>query len=263
MKKLRQAFLALILAASILVISPAPSSAAGPNIHIIQFNMKGRQSWALVSKIVDIHPTSITAQEVCGSEFSAVDSVLGSQGYHREWFGVIPSPAGSNPCVGYGSMYLFAASRGVQTGAKENHFSGYSLQGFVCIRTTYILLSWETCSSHLHGTDAAAAVDQAQKLRQLNPFPGVASGTRLVGVDMNRRPCQTGPLDWYWGGGWIEADQSNVSCSNTSAQATHDSGTKIDYIWSKSENVEQIFGVTVKYTNASDHHLIWGAFNWK
>lgn len=133
-------------------------------------------------------------------------------------------------------------------------------RGYACLRNSYILLAWISCSSHLHANDATAAVAQADYLRTANVLPGLSYNGKIIGVDMNRRSCEPGPAAYYYV--YREADETSFSCSNTPASATTYHGNKIDYIWANPSGFNMVFGVTNKYPNESDHYTIWGTFSW-
>lgn len=221
-----------------------------------------------------VRPLVVTFQEVCDSAYPSVTSYLHSWGYTIQRFEWVTSSGGTSNCAIGTRNFLLVASKGAHVkdeyvakafpaGAQaDGEGAGRNVRrGYACLRTSYLLLSWISCSSHVHGTDVTAAIAQANYLRTADVLPGLPYRGKFIGVDMNRTSCQTGPALWYYA--YREGDEARFSCANTDAASTTDRRKKIDYVWVNPSGLDALFGKTEKFPNRSDHHTVHAAFRWR
>ncbi|MFE7210656.1 endonuclease/exonuclease/phosphatase family protein [Streptomyces sp. NPDC001698] len=271
------ALLSLATAATLTQLSgPARSSAAERTLTVATWNMCGVQQWncrgtgsraakrgELEGLVTRAGARVILLQEVCAGDLETVRATL-RPSWHTEfrpytWRDVSGRTSAvrcAEPGQGAAGFALLSAYRlsAVTLVAAQQPSAGLR-RGILC--ATAAALDVRVCTAHLSppGSDRA---HPAWELRddQLKALVSAVPARRTVyGGDLNvDPPGPRNPASWVWSGGPYgthrECDQT--SASSRSGRATHDSGHKLDYLFTGLPRIR----CTVRDTGASDHFAL-------
>lgn len=253
------------------------AEAAGASAHVVQHNVHGTATSALLNRVASHHPLGVTIQEVCAPQYLNAAATLGNLDYSSHPYRTILGSSGLGVCAGGVSVYNVVATLGNVVGVFQDAFmeqhaldiggsvvSHWNVRGYACIQAGFGFNAWVVCSSHFssRGEPQAGRIVaevQAQEMHNWLTF-WFSSIVRIFGVDFNRRPCQGvgtfGPYDYYQY--YFEADQTYggpwSSCGDNRPTL---GAKKIDYVWISKDGMAA--GDASAYRNCStgsDHCLL-------
>lgn len=262
-----------------------PAGAAGASAHVVQHNVQGTATSALLSRVQSYHPLGVTMQEVCAPQYLNAAATLGNLGYYVYAHRVILASSGAGVCPSGVAVYNVVATFGSVVGVFSDAFmeqhaldvggsvvSHWNVRGYACIQSGFGFNAWVVCSSHFSSrgqlqAGRVVAEVQAQEMHNWLTF-WFSSIVRIFGVDFNRRPCQGsgtfGPYDYYQH--YYEADETYGGPSSSCGDNRPTYGTrKIDYVWvSKGGMTAGAASAFRNCSTGSDHCLLHANdFAWK
>lgn len=244
-----------------------PATAAASRFDSIQHNIQYINHGAIRDQVTSYPPLTVSAQEVCSSEWAQLRSFFVARGYtiHRH----ISLSSAAN-CPDASALYEIVATLGDATIDTPGNFPSQApgtqqVRGYTCIRATYGV-AWVACSTHLEGRAAYAsyAEDQAEFMRGV-AFYYNATVIPIVGGDFNLRPSNFRMSQWY--GSFNEADQAYRYTWNVVDPPRYTlpaDETKVDYIWAIQLRTDGVFDAATILcglpATGSDHCFYRGYF---
>lgn len=271
----RLAALALL---AVYLIAPAPAHAAEPKVlNVMSWNMCGVIRWGCTGTadekigVVKYHVdnTFVHAallQEVCEDDLTKLMAVLGP-GWHKAYTPYLWSQdgkIGTIMCDNDRAGTAIIAKVGLSDAKVHPTTQPWTgmHRPLLCATATY----WNTrlCNVHLtpHPGGNPDHPEWDYRDDQIAEIKTLVAGLQnfVIGGDFNVKPPEwPGTADaWVWGGnglywngtsGYVECDQTGAA---RTGRATHDSGTKIDYIFSSETRRWCALGASAY----SDHHVL-------
>jgi endonuclease/exonuclease/phosphatase family metal-dependent hydrolase len=247
-------------------------SSAPATLVAAEFNLSGWQmhrggldpAKTVVERVKATKPAVVGVVEVCSArrgQWEHIRSELGRLGYSFVWSPSIAN-LGFAGCEQFGnglavlgkagtpSILTFEAQRVNWDGAYQE------LRNIACAPfTAPDRKALTACVTHLvNRVSSDAATTSAQAAEALSFAETAAAGRRIVAGDFNLHPSDPALDGWY-------AEHREADASLRSGwQATHDSGTKLDYLFGDAASFAATTTAEVEPVSTSDHHWYRGSF---
>ncbi len=263
---------ALITAVAMLPLFVAPAGAATAASRAAEFNLAGWKqnrgdlapARTVTSRVKNANPRPlvVSLSEVCSSNSSVapgqwehVVSKLAPLGYAMSYAPSVTNRIGSR-CDRFGNglavLGRLESSATLTYTAQEQTSSLTELRNLVCAVATTSIGKVVGCSTHLVPRLATARTQAAEARAFVEErFSALA---RVVGGDFNLKPDDIGLDTWYER--YREADASQ---RGPQAQATLDSGAKVDYVFADQLHAAPATSAAVTPVDSSDHHWYDGS----
>jgi hypothetical protein len=210
-------------------------------------------------------PIAVSVNEICPSQVHHIlDRMGGAYDYVYATSYVEPSGStrpGTSGCVDsgrprYGNVMFMRYDLNTRITHFYSESDASSTRNVVCMKTSFILLTYFGCSTHL---------SQSPPLSQRNEFyflMGYSAGNALGSFSNGDLNTWRSWLLTYYLGGFKEADLSNCSTSpNYCKRPTADSGSAIDYIFGSPNTSISPTALISPNLSFSDHKMVTGYVN--
>jgi endonuclease/exonuclease/phosphatase family metal-dependent hydrolase len=237
-----------------------------------EFNLSGWQQHrggldparTVVERVKATKPAVVGVVEVCSAkrgQWEHIRSELGRLGYSFVWSPSIAN-LGFAGCEQFGNGLAVLGKAGTPSiltfdEQRVNWDGSYQeLRNIACAPfTAPDRKALTACVTHLvNRISGDAATTSAQAAEALSFVETAAAGRRLVAGDFNLHPSD-GALD-----GWYAAHREADASRRTDWQPTHDSGTKLDYLFGDAASFAPTTTAVVEPVSTSDHHWYRGSF---
>lgn len=253
------------------LLDAAPADATDASSRAAEFNLAG---WKLnrgdlaparvvtsMVKSAKPRPLVVSLSEVCSSNSSGhpgqwehVVSKLQPLGYALSFAPSVSTRIGTR-CDRFGNALAVLGrvefSSTLTYAAQQQTSTLTELRNLVCTQATTSIGKVAGCSTHLVPRTTTAREQAAEAIAFVEERFGPL--TRVVGGDFNLVPGDTGLHAWY--DRYYEADASR---RGSDAQATMDSGVKVDYVFADKVHTGSATSATATPVDSSDHHWYEG-----